>query len=291
MAPTPLECTRRLRVFAIAHAFVAVVLVLAACDSELQKAAHRPPERSPCPDRPVQMAVAASLRDVAAGLVREFETEEPAVEILASFGASNALARQVELGAPIDLLVSADEEIVRSLGHEGLVEPDSIVEIARGRLVLAVPSGSPLERHGLDALLSPHLERLGLPSAAVPLGRYGRAWLDDQGLIDRLEGKILATENARANLAALDRGHVDLAILYASDIRRHPSLRVLHRPDPEAYPVIRYVAARVSRTPACVEIDRVLEAWQSSSMRAQLMEAGFEVATTTQRAPTTSDRE
>jgi molybdate transport system substrate-binding protein len=237
------------------------------------------------------MGIAASLRDVALALVEELEAREPARRIFVSFGASNALARQVELGAPIDVLVSADEQIVRSLADKGIVEPESIVEIARGRLVLAMPSGSPLEKLGLDALRSTNLERLGLPSAAVPLGRYGRAWLEGQGLFEGLEGKILPTENARANLAALARGHVDLAIVYATDMRPYPSLQAIHRPAPETYPPIRYVVARVSRAPACREIDEVLKAWQSSTMKTQLAAAGFEVAATTLRPPDSLDHE
>lgn len=291
MARSRPECTKRLRAIVFAHATIAVVLMVAACDRDLQEATHLPSRRGPCPDRPVRMAVAASLRDVGLTLISALEETDPPVQIIVSFGASNALARQIELGAPIDVLVSADEQIVQALGDEGIVEPDSIVEVARGRLVLAIPSGSPFEDSSLDALRSRDLERLGLPSAAVPLGRYGRAWLEGQELIDGLEEKILATENARANLSALVRGHVDLAILYATDIRAHTSLRVLHRPDPETYPAIRYVAARVARAPACLEIDQVLEAWQSSGMKNQLAQAGFEIASTIQRPPDSPDRE
>jgi len=291
MARTRPECTKRFRSIALVHGFLAFVLALAACDQSLRNTVQRPTQPSACVDRGVQMGIAASLRDVALALVGELEAREPGRRIFVSFGASNALARQVELGAPIDVLVSADEEIVRSLADKGIVEPESIVEIARGRLVLAMPLGSPLEKLGLDALRSTDLERLGLPSAAVPLGRYGRAWLEGQGLFEGLEEKILPTENARANLAALARGHVDLAIVYATDMRTYPSLQAIHRPAPATYPPIRYVAARVSRAPACLEIDEVLEAWQSSTMKTRLAAAGFEVAATNLRPPDSLDHE
>jgi molybdate transport system substrate-binding protein len=181
------------------------------------------------------------------------------------------------MGAPIDLLVSADEELVASLAERQLVVRDSLREIARGRLVLVAQIGSPFEVLGLAALRSPELKRLALPSAAVPLGRYGRAWLEGSQSLEGLEGKIVSTENARANLATINQGHVDLAILYESDLRLGRAIRAIHRPEPSEYPPIRYVAVRATRAPSCPEIDRVLEFWQSKRTRSQLAVAGFEL--------------
>jgi len=223
------------------------------------------------------MAVATSLREVALHLVHEFENRKDPLEIRVSFGGSNSLARQVEFGAPIDVLVSAGDEIVRSLARAGEIDSTSIVEIARGRLVLAAVADSPLLPHGLDALKSPQLTRLGVPSKAVPLGYYGHAWLENQGLMESLYGKIVTTENARANLSALDHGHVDLALLYETDLRLRPSLREVYQPELSDYPAIRYVAARVSRASTCLAIDRVLKAWRTDSIQQRLEAAGFDL--------------
>jgi molybdate transport system substrate-binding protein len=221
------------------------------------------------------MGVAASLREIAETLPRAFAAATPSVEVETSFGASSALARQVELGAPIDVLVSADADLMQALATQARVVPSSIRQIATGRLVLVSRAGSPFERSGLEAFRSPHLKRVGLPSQAVPLGRYGYAWLETIGMLDVLRGKIVSTENARANLTAVDQGHVDLAILYETDFRLRPSLRVVSRPDEKDVPAIRYVAARTTRAPDCNEIDRVLDAWQSPRVRARLAKAGF----------------
>ncbi len=225
----------------------------------------------------MRMGVASSLREVALELAQRLESAEPPVRVETTFGASSALARQLRMGAPIDLLVSADEELVRSLADRRLVIRDSLREIARGRLVLVTRTGSPFEKMGLAALRSPRLKRLGLPAAAVPLGRYGRAWLERSQSLEGLEGKIVLTENARANLAAIDQGHVDLAILYQSDLRLGRAIHPIHRPELSEYPPIRYVAVRATRAPSCSEIDRVLEFWQSQSTRSLLVVAGFEL--------------
>jgi molybdate transport system substrate-binding protein len=223
------------------------------------------------------MGVASSLREVAQGLALELESLERPVRVVTTFGASSALARQLRMGAPIDLLISADEELVEWLADRQLVVRSSLREIARGRLVLVTRTGSPFETLGVAALRSPRLKRLGLPAAAVPLGRYGRAWLERSQTLEELEGKIVSTENARANLAAINQGHVDLAILYESDLRLGRAIHPIHRPEISEYPPIRYVAVRATRAPSCPEIDRVLGFWQSQSTRRQLAVAGFEL--------------
>jgi molybdate transport system substrate-binding protein len=223
------------------------------------------------------MGVASSLREIALELAQELESQRPPLRVETTFGASSLLARQLRMGAPIDLFVSADADLVDALADRRLVVRDSLREIARGRLVLVARSGSSFEALGSMALRSPRLKRLGLPASAVPLGRYGRAWLSGNQSLEGLEGKIVLTENARANLAAIDQGHVDLAILYESDLSLGRAIDPIHRPELSEYPPIRYVAVRTTRAPSCSEIDRVLELWQSESTRRRLEDAGFEL--------------
>jgi molybdate transport system substrate-binding protein len=235
------------------------------------------PESAGCGAEPVRMGVAASLREIALAIVHDLEDRaggDPiAVEL--SLGASSALARQIELGAPIDVLVSADAGIVERLAARGRVEADSTVEIARGRLVLIAREDSPWVDRGLAALSSAEWQRIALPAPAVPLGRYARAWLEARDLLDPLRGRIVLTEHARATLAAVEQGHVDLAIVYASDARVGHGLRVLAELDPVDHPSIRYVAARSARARPCDEVDRVLRAWTGERARVRLDDAGF----------------
>jgi len=266
-----------IRVLTLSWGIAVSALALGGCDETARGTGSLRVERNPCRERPVRMGVASSLREVAEGLALGLESLERPVRVETTFGASSALARQLRMGAPIDLLVSADEELVEWLADRQLVVRDSLREIARGRLVLVTRTGSPFETLGVAALRSPGLRRLGLPAAAVPLGRYGRAWLERSQTLEALEGKIVSTENARANLAAIDQGHVDLAILYESDLRLGRAIHPIHRPEISEYPPIRYVAVRATRAPDCPEIDRVLEFWQSASTRSQLAAAGFEL--------------
>lgn len=240
--------------------------------------AHRD-ATSDCSDRIIRMGVASSLREVALSLRQELLTRNEPVAVEMIFGASSALARQLVLGAPMDVFVSADAEIVDDLVRRGLLTADSTLEFARGRLSLVANAKWLSDNPGVDVLDSLHLKRIAIPSAAVPLGRYARFWLEKTGRLDQLQGKIVVTEHARATLSAVDAGHVDAAIVYASDARLAHSAIALAQIEPSEYPPIRYVAARVAATTTCpsidAAIDEALAAWTSPATSERLASIGF----------------
>lgn len=232
-----------------------------------------------CSERSIRMGVASSLREVALSLRQELLTRNEPIAVEMIFGASSALARQLVLGAPMDVLVSADAEIVDDLVRRGLLTADSTLEFARGRLSLVANAAWLSDNPGIDALDSADLKRIAIPSAAVPLGRYARFWLEKKGRLERLQGKIVTTEHARATLSAVDAGHVDVAIVYESDARLAHSAIVLAQIDPSEYPPILYVAARVAATTTCPSIDEVIDealaAWASAATSERLASIGF----------------
>ena len=178
----------------------------------------------------------------------------------------------------MDVFVSADAEIVDDLIRRELLVEESRLVFARGQLSLVARSNGLAPDSGLSALDASKVERLAIPSAAVPLGRYARSWLASRGLLDQFEGRIVVTEHARATLAAVDAGHVDLAIVYRSDLRLAKAAVTLASIDPSEYPPIRYVAARTARAPDCPEIGETIAAWGQPPMQEELARAGFLLA-------------
>jgi len=240
-----------------------------------------------CTDRPVRMAVASSLHDLSRSVIHQLREHNPPVEVEPIFGASSAHARQLSLGAPIDVFVSADAMIVDDLVAQRLLLRNSALEFATGQLSLVARSNwrktgidgdedaRILGTLGVDAFESDDLTRIAIPSAAVPLGRYARAWLASRGLLDRMHGKIVETEHARATLAAVDAGHVDLAVVYRSDLRLAKNTTPLAHIDPSEHPSIRYVAARTARAPGCPSIDLAIAAWGTRAVQLELTRGGF----------------
>ena len=189
-------------------------------------------------------AGAVSLRGPLTEIAQGFERRQPDTRVQLTFGASSFLAAQLRAGAAIDVFVSADARIVEALVADGLVRPDAHGRLATNRLVvMARPDLSPLPRTAAE-LDSPVLQRLAMPDFAVPVGRYAREWLTRRGMLEQLAPRIVSTEHARATLAAVDGGHADAAIVYATDARLARSARLAFQVPDEEQPKIVYAVAR-----------------------------------------------
>jgi molybdate transport system substrate-binding protein len=186
----------------------------------------------------LRVGAASSLREVVAALVPPFEASHPGTEVLVSYGASSVLGAQLRAGAPLDVLLLADARLADDLARElGLT---TSVPFARNRLVVMARSAA-LVVDNPAALHGPQVRRIAIPSAAVPIGRYAREWLERVGLLDTLGSRTVQTEHARATLLAVDNGHTDLAIVYTTDARLARHAVVALEISDEQQPSIAYV--------------------------------------------------
>jgi molybdate transport system substrate-binding protein len=189
------------------------------------------------------VAAAVSLREPLEAIARRFESGHAGLRVQLAFGASSALAAQARAGAPLDVFVSADAETITALASVGLVRAAEARTIAGNRLVVIVAPGIAAEVARAADLAKPELRRIALPERAVPLGRCARAWLERAGILAALEPRLIATEHARATLAAVDGGHAEAGIVYATDARTASGARVAFAPPEAEQPAIVYVAA------------------------------------------------
>ena len=221
----------------------------------------------------LMVAAAVSLRNPLGEIARAYETEHPGTALRIAFGASSLLAAQLRAGAPIDVFVSADEAIVARLDEAGLLEADERFTLARNRLVVVARRDAGFDLEHAGQLGGPGVRRLAIPDAAVPVGRYAREWLAGLGLLATLEPRIVRTEHARATLAAVDLGHADAAVVYATDARLARSARVAFEVPTDEQPRIAYAAARVRGAPAGAA--EFLAFLRGPAARAALSAAGF----------------
>jgi molybdate transport system substrate-binding protein len=193
----------------------------------------------------ILVAGAVSLRGPLGEIARGYERQHAGRRVQLTFGASSLLAAQIRAGAPVDVFVSADPRIVDALVDAGRVDADGRADVARNRLVvMARPDLTPLPRTA-EALAGPGVRRIAMPDGAVPVGRYAREWLSARGLLERLLPRVVPTEHARATLAAVDAGHADVAVVYATDARlAHAAVPAFEVPAAEQ-PAIVYAAARL----------------------------------------------
>ncbi len=164
-----------------------------------------------------------------------------------SFAGSSALARQIEVGAPADLFISADEEWMDHVAARGLLRRGTRATLVSNRLVLIAPvssnarltitRGFPLARALGDGRLA-----MADPDA-VPAGKYGKAALTRLGVWPGVSGKIAGAENVRAALALVERGAAPFGVVYATDARASARVRVVDTFPAASHPPIVYPAA------------------------------------------------
>lgn len=194
----------------------------------------------------VTVFAAASLGTAFEGLSHAWENRTGGT-LAVSLAGSSALARQIEMGAPADVFVSANPGWMDHLEARGLIDPDSRRDLLTNTLVVVA--------HGTDApsvALSDLPETLGdgrlamALTEAVPAGIYGRAALTSLGLWDALAGRTVETDNVRAALTLVALGEAPFGIVYATDARAEPRTSVAARVPPDSHPPIVYPAATVA---------------------------------------------
>lgn len=149
-------------------------------------------------DAPV-VAAASDLKFALEELAGRF-TRETDRKLRLSFGSSGNFARQIEQGAPYQLFLSADEDMVFRLADKGLTV-DRGVLYAVGRLVLIVPRGSPLTPDGelrdlAAALADGRLKRFAIANPEhAPYGKRAEETLRHAGLWDAIRPRLVLGEN------------------------------------------------------------------------------------------------
>ncbi|MGH9429349.1 MAG: molybdate ABC transporter substrate-binding protein, partial [Terriglobia bacterium] len=83
------------------------------------------------PSSEIVVAAAANLTDAFQELSRRF-SDRTGIRVILSFGGTADLAKQIENGAPFDILAAADSAHVEALEQKGLLTPGTRALYARG---------------------------------------------------------------------------------------------------------------------------------------------------------------
>jgi molybdate transport system substrate-binding protein len=174
---------------------------------------------------------AASLKNALDDVDAEF-TKAAGFKITASYAASSALAKQIEQGAPADVFASADVDWMDYLQQKKLIKDGTRIDLLGNRLVLIAPKASPLG----DVAIGPGFDLAALAGdghivtgdvRAVPVGRYAKAALEKLGAWAKAVPKMAMAENVRAALALVARGEAPLGIVYETDAKVDPGVKIV----------------------------------------------------------------
>jgi molybdate transport system substrate-binding protein len=249
---------------------VVAALSSAACG----RAAEKPPARGH-----VRIAAAADLNVALGDLIARF-TQSHAADVSVSYGSSGTFYGQLLSQAPFDMFLSADLEYPRQLASRGLVVDGSEFTYAIGRLVVWVPSSSPVDvgREGLQALTAASVAHVAIANPEhAPYGRAAVAAMQSAGVYDRVRAKLVFGENVAQALQFVQTGAADAGVV-ALSLALTPALkdkgRWLELPI-DSYPRIEQGGAILKRA-ADIDAARALRAFVlSADGRAILKQYGF----------------
>lgn len=187
----------------------------------------------------INLSAAASMKDAINELSDNFAQKHPGVKLLKNYGASGALAKQIENGAPADIFISANLEWMDYLKNKKLVDVTSIGTFSFNTLVFA---GEPGKASSMQDLLK--LERIAIGSPkSVPAGEYASEALKKAGLEKQLENKLVMAKDVRACLMYAERGEVDGAFVYRTDALQAKKAKILFTVPQGLYPRVTYPMA------------------------------------------------
>ncbi|MDX1385713.1 MAG: molybdate ABC transporter substrate-binding protein [Thermoanaerobaculia bacterium] len=219
----------------------------------------------------VRVFAAASLTEVVTRLTQRYD----GAEVVASFGSSSSLARQIRDGAPADVFLSASPDWVDFVRDAGELDGEPVV-LARNRLVAIVPTGSRLAAGDAASLLRQLDDgaRVAIADEGVPVGEYARAALRHLGLLAGYTPHLVGLIDVRGVLHAVETGEMEAGFVYSTDAAL-ADVDVLFRFDPATHPTIEYQAAVLRSGTAPEEARRFLGFLLGEEARAILSGAGF----------------
>lgn len=232
---------------------------------------------APAQEPPITVFAAASMKNALDDVNAAFTTAT-GLKVTASYAASSALARQIESGAPADVFVSADLDWMDYATGKKLVRGETRVNLLGNRLVLIAPKDSGVG----PVTIGPGFDLAALAGAgrivtgdvrAVPAGKYAKAALEQLGAWRAAEQRFAMVENVRAALVLVGRGEAALGIVYETDAKVEPNVKIIGRFPESAHPPIVYpVALTVQARPPGT---RYLDFLRSQAAKAVFETYGF----------------
>lgn len=203
----------------------------------------KPAESAATATKTVLVFAAASLKNALDRIAKEWEAKEGKKATL-SFAASSALAKQIDSGAPADLFISADLKWMDWVAERKLIDGASRKTLLGNALVLIAPKDSTVDikiekGFKLADVLGDGRLAMGEPGS-VPAGIYGKAALTSLGVWDEIAPKVAGAENVRVALAYVARGEAPLGIVYATDARSDPRVKVVDTFPEDSHPPVVY---------------------------------------------------
>ncbi|NIK71593.1 molybdate ABC transporter substrate-binding protein [Paenibacillus sp. BK720] len=260
------------------------VLVMAACgnnDTAADKnAAGTNADSSHAGTTQVELTIsaAASLTDALIEIQNMYKEKNPNVKLNFNFGASGALQRQIEQGAPADLFLSAAAKNLKALVDKQLIDTDKQTNLLSNELVVVVPADGGAALATEADLTNAEVKHvaIGIPES-VPAGNYAKESLTNAKLWDSLQSKAVQGKDVRQVLQYVETGNADAGFVYKTDALTSDKVKIAFTVDPATYMAIQYPVGIVKATKHGKEAEDFYTYLQTQEALDVFLKFGFSV--------------
>ena len=220
---------------------------------------------------------AASMKNALDDIDAAF-TAKTGTKVSASYAASSTLAKQIEQGAPADIFVSADTDWMDYATAKKTIDEATRFNLLGNSIVLIAPEDSKID----NVTIGPGFDLAKLAGdgkiatgdvKSVPVGKYAKASLEKLGAWQAAEPKFAMAESVRAALALVARGEAVLGIVYSTDAKVEPGVKIVGTFPADSHPPIIYPVA--ATTTAKPEANAYLDYLRSPAAKTVLEKYGF----------------
>src|SRR5262245_10771546 len=187
----------------LAAALAAAALLLTACGGDESGAGSGSPAE-------IKVFAAASLTAAFTEIGQQYTSANGGTRVSFNFAGSQALATQIQQGAPADVFASADTSNMDKV--KDLVGTPR--NFAGNQLQIVVEQGNPKHVNGLEDLSNPDL-KVVLAAPDVPAGRYAAEAL---AKADVTVKPVSQEDNVKAVVTKVSLGEADAGIVYVTDV-------------------------------------------------------------------------
>lgn len=207
------------------------------------------PNLAICEKAQVLVFAAASTKNALDAVIKDYNALTK-TEILPVYGSSATLAKQIEFGAPADIFLSANVPWVDHLIERDIIQARSTKNILKNKLVLITTDHTIQEIEDLAStdfskLLRNEKIAMGMVSS-VPAGIYSKQALVHLNQWNAISQQVVQADNVRTALQYLLSKNVGFAMVYASDAKLFPELKILGMFEDFTHDPIIYPASLVN---------------------------------------------
>jgi molybdate transport system substrate-binding protein len=244
-----------------------LLIVLSACS---------PKESQQTKTVELTISAAASLNETLIEIKKNFENENPQINLLFNIGGSGALKQQILQGAPVDLFLSASHDPFNELTQEGLIDKQTQVDLLGNQLVLVTNNENPANINGFMDLKLSKIDKIaiGIPES-VPAGKYAKQTLENLGLWEHLEPIVIQTKDVRQVLTYVETGNVDAGIVYMTDVYVSDKVKVVATAVEQTHESIIYPAGIIKASANKKEAELFLSYLQGKTAKTIFEKYGF----------------